>query len=120
MPKLKARSSVCMFQRNHIALNTVIKAESLYQLMYLRFICYKLKLIVEIGAIKMYVITYMIYHIIKLIMLHIYLMRSSNEYWLYVKVYKRKKLIMYNVLTLGLPNIVLPDIYYRTASHIFH
>ena len=53
-------------------------------------------------------------------MLHIYLMRSSNEYWLYVKVYKRKKLIMYNVLTLGLPNIVLPDIYYRTASHIFH
>ena len=71
-----------MFQWNQITLNTVIKPEFLYQLMYLRFIYYKLKLIYvitistslsishdyyndvkyyskdKIGAINMYVIIY--------------------------------------------------------------
>ena len=44
-PILKATISICMFKWNQIFLNTIIKAEVLYQLMYLRFICTKLKLI---------------------------------------------------------------------------
>ena len=85
-------------KENHYSL-AVNCTESLYQLTYLRFICYKLKLIevikflrrhlyhmiktimlriystVKTRTIKMYVI---IYHMIKLIMLRIYLKRSSN------------------------------------------
>ena len=36
MPNLKAQSQLVCFHRNQITLNTVIKAESLYQLMYLQ------------------------------------------------------------------------------------
>jgi len=37
--------SIGMFRQRQITLNTVIEARFLYQLMNLRFICYKLKLI---------------------------------------------------------------------------
>ena len=89
---------ICLEQGQDYSL-AVIKAESLYQLVYLGFICYKLKLIdaitiptslsimintimlsiystVKISVIKMYVI---IYHVIKLIMLRIHLKHSSNQ-----------------------------------------
>ena len=41
----KTQSQFVCFNETIITLNTVIKAEFLYQLMYLRFKCYKLKLI---------------------------------------------------------------------------
>ena len=40
----RTQSQLVCFKENPITLNTVIKAEFLYPLMYLRFTCYKLKL----------------------------------------------------------------------------
>ena len=38
MPNLKARSQLVCFNKNQITLNTVIKAESLYQLIYFKYL----------------------------------------------------------------------------------
>jgi len=59
-------TSIRIFERNQITLNTVIKAEFLYQLMYLKFIGYKLKFIDVITFTPSY-----LYHMIKAIILHI-------------------------------------------------
>ena len=58
--------SISMFEQNQITLNTVIKAEFLYQLMYFKFIGYKLKFIDVITITLSY-----LYHMIKAIILHI-------------------------------------------------
>ena len=52
MPLSRQDLSLYVSTRTKITLNTVIKAESLYQLMYLRFIGYKLKLIDVITLSK--------------------------------------------------------------------
>ena len=55
-------------------LYTVIKPEFLQKLMYLRFLCYKLKLIDELQCLRCY-----LSHVIKTIMLHIYSQLKLNS-----------------------------------------
>ena len=82
MPQLGHNLQLIHFEQGHNYSLAVIKAKSLYQLMYLWFICYNLKLIDLITILHRY-----LYHMIKTIMLGIHSTVQIGAINMYIIIY---------------------------------